>query len=168
MTRAPDLGEIESYRVKRSYDGIQIGIELPERAAFATDIGFRQFRDLGILMLNIKVRNSSQKAVLLRRDDILLSTESGGIFSPLDRNELEDKTNSIFGIAIYPELLDRFKEWALPELSLLTEGQTISGYIYYSVDLNYDDAVRGKLKVAITPAEVQKKIEQEMNLGEEV
>lgn len=165
LVREPNLGALESYQVVQSFDGLRIGFEVPEGKAFANELSFRALRYIGVLIVNMKLVNAGKTAVILRREDIVLSFGPGNTFVPLDQRGLIAVTSGIFGIQFFPNILERFTDWALPATSIVAINQSVTGYLYFQVGTAYEAAKVGTVRFTASPARILRTFEQEIKLG---
>ena len=65
----------------------------------------------------------------------------------------------------FPNILERFTDWALPATSIVAINQSVTGYLYFQVGTAYEAAKVGTVRFTASPARILRTFEQEIKLG---
>ena len=170
VARIPDSGSILDYRKVFKENDLTVAISIQDRPEDPNFLMNRAFKSIKLLVVKIKMKNTGEHRLIINRQDIVLVTEDGRNFIPLNKDAAVDRVEGPLGIyrlRFLGNVADRYRAFGLDEQIVLDPGKEISGYLYYKVKRKYyDPAKAGDIRLLFSRTNVVDSIEYRLKIGE--
>ena len=149
ITRAPGH-EIYLTGVERGGLRIDVAVvrDLKSEHAITRDTYNNNLRNLGMMVLDLKISNNSEDSYLINRRNISIIYNNGEKLKAMSERKTRKTTQSLFGLQlIYPDIKDKYRLWGLQDTIILSPGSQVSGYAFFRSRNEYKDVLKGTVSI---------------------
>jgi hypothetical protein len=149
ILKQPDVSD---YYASCKIDDLAIGISIQEKPGNPNPFKDKPFKSMNMFVLNVRIENTGQDALIINREDIVLTTKDGRMYVPLSKHTAASRDRG--PMKIYKRLslsavAYGYQAFGLDEHIVLRPGEKKCGYLYYRVSKKrYNLAMEGTILIS--------------------
>lgn len=151
LTRIQDYGDYLKYEKVQTGEDIGIGVTILEKPDDPNFLMNRSFKSIKLFVVNIKIKNLGQDAIIINRQDIVLITKDNTTFVPLSKDEAVTSATGPLGIyrgLFFQNIGYGYQAFGIEEKVILSPGEQRNGYLFYKVRSRYYElAKEGEIRI---------------------